>query len=141
MESTALSAGARYNMVFTSVPIFIVGSLDVDVYAPAAFAIPKLYFFGVNKVPKGTLMCLCLRGRLGIGPLSQRQSCKFRSTGSVSVGTELTQQHPPKLRLVCSWITPGRHCQPCRRIFWAGRLGNWFCIAHSRDHIKYIQLP
>ena len=39
----------RYNMVFTSVPIFIVGSLDVDVYAPAAFAIPKLYFFGVNK--------------------------------------------------------------------------------------------
>ena len=31
-------------MVFTSVPIFIVGSLDVDVYAPAAFAIPKLYF-------------------------------------------------------------------------------------------------
>ena len=40
----------RYNMVFTSVPIFVVGSLDVDVYAPAAFAIPKLYYFGVNKV-------------------------------------------------------------------------------------------
>lgn len=39
-----------YNMVFTSVPIFIVGSLDMDVYAPAAFAMPNLYFFGVNKV-------------------------------------------------------------------------------------------
>ncbi|CAL1137706.1 unnamed protein product [Cladocopium goreaui] len=38
-----------YNMVFTSFPIFIVGSLDLDVYAPAAFAMPKLYFFGVNK--------------------------------------------------------------------------------------------
>jgi len=36
-------------MVFTSVPIFIVGSLDMDVYAPAAFAMPNLYFFGVNK--------------------------------------------------------------------------------------------
>ena len=39
-----------YNMVFTSLPIFIVGSLDVDVYAPAAFALPKLYLFGANHV-------------------------------------------------------------------------------------------
>jgi len=39
-----------YNMVFTSIPIFIVGSLDVDIYAPGAFALPKLYLFGVNKV-------------------------------------------------------------------------------------------
>ena len=39
-----------YNMVFTSIPIFIVGSLDVDIYAPGVFALPKLYLFGVNKV-------------------------------------------------------------------------------------------
>ena len=48
-KNAQVGNAARYNMVFTSVPIFIVGSLDVDVYAPAAFAIPKLYFFGVNK--------------------------------------------------------------------------------------------
>lgn len=39
-----------YNMIFTSLPIFIVGSLDLDVYAPAAFALPKLYLFGANHV-------------------------------------------------------------------------------------------
>ncbi|CAE7256225.1 ALA3 [Symbiodinium natans] len=39
-----------YNVVFTNLPIFIVGALDVDVYAPAALTLPKLYLFGVNKV-------------------------------------------------------------------------------------------
>ncbi|CAE7681267.1 unnamed protein product [Symbiodinium sp. CCMP2592] len=39
-----------YNVVFTNLPIFIVGALDVDVYAPAALTLPKLYLYGVNKV-------------------------------------------------------------------------------------------
>ena len=39
-----------YNVVFTNIPIFIVGALDVDVYAPAALTLPKLYLFGMNKV-------------------------------------------------------------------------------------------
>ena len=37
-----------YNVVFTNVPIFIVGALDVDVYAPAALTLPKLYLFGMS---------------------------------------------------------------------------------------------
>ncbi|CAJ1365404.1 unnamed protein product [Effrenium voratum] len=52
-----------YNMVFTNLPIFVVGALDVDVYAPAAFALPKLYLFGANKVYFNYRMLIAWLGR------------------------------------------------------------------------------
>ncbi|CAE8722507.1 unnamed protein product [Polarella glacialis] len=38
-----------YNLVFTNVPIFIVGVLDIDVYASSALNVPALYQLGIGR--------------------------------------------------------------------------------------------
>ena len=39
-----------YNVVFTSLPIFATGILDVDLFAATVLAVPSLYELGIRRI-------------------------------------------------------------------------------------------